>query len=446
MRSFSVLAAGYLAVGSAETLVEHEYGLHHDQLDDGFGYAPRVEVPRDDPSFAQGYFLSDAASGPDNARCLDGTPALYYHRAGTGSGANKWFLHQQGGGWCYDLASCVSRSTGSLGSTKADKNTSSLNSGYTSLDPRQNPLMYNWNSVEIRYCDGASVSGDNPSPVLVGDTTLHFRGRAILDAEIKSLLTDRGMDKATDVVVSGCSAGGLATFLHCDHWADAIGKATANQAKVACMPDSGFFLDEDRAPTYGAKMRNVYMFQNSSSAGLNAACVAAHAATGDAEKCIFAQWTAAHIKTPTWPLQSEYDSWQTGNVMGNGDAPTQNEFGVNLTTIVQAQLLSQPQHGVFLDSCHHHCGAWNGKLARIEHDWNGAMECPRARRHGRRARFAHALLTPARPTAPPHPHCFSRRPGDRLTELQLRAARVVQQGLARTPQQGCLQASASVPL
>ena len=28
--------------------------------------------------------------------CLEGTPALYYHRKGTGSGANKWFLHQQG--------------------------------------------------------------------------------------------------------------------------------------------------------------------------------------------------------------------------------------------------------------------------------------------------------------------------------------------------------------
>ena len=39
--------------------------------------------------------------------------------------------------------------------------------------------------------------------------------------------------------------GGLATFLHCDHWAAAIDKATTAEtgtgAKVACMPDSGFF-------------------------------------------------------------------------------------------------------------------------------------------------------------------------------------------------------------
>ena len=27
--------------------------------------------------------------------CLDGTPSVYYHRPGTGSGANKWYIHQQ---------------------------------------------------------------------------------------------------------------------------------------------------------------------------------------------------------------------------------------------------------------------------------------------------------------------------------------------------------------
>ena len=69
------------------------------------------------------------------------------------------------------------------------------------------------------------------------------------------------MSKATDVVISGCSAGGLATFLHCDHWAAAIDKATTAEtgagAKVACMPDSGFFLDEERSPKYHSNMQNV---------------------------------------------------------------------------------------------------------------------------------------------------------------------------------------------
>lgn len=340
--------------------MEHYYGSDHDQFDDGACYTLREEVERDNPAFAQGYFLREAAEGPENARCLDGTPALYYHRKGTGSGMNKWFLHQQGGGWCYTEESCVGRSKGALGSTKADKNTSALNSGYFSMDPEQNPLMYNWNAVELRYCDGASLSGDKDAPANVSGTTLHYRGRAILDAEIKSLLFDRGMNRATDVIVSGCSAGGLATFLHCDHWANEIQKATSG-AKVVCMPDSGFFLDEDRSPMYGSNMRNVYRFQESSSAGLNSDCVAAH--TTHPEKCILAQWASEHIKTPTFPLQSEYDAWQTGNVLeGNADVTTVNEFGKNLTKLVESLLLSQPQHGIFLDSCHHHCGAWNGPV------------------------------------------------------------------------------------
>lgn len=226
------------------------------------------------------------------------------------------------------------------------------------MDPQENPLMYNWNAVSLRYCDGASLSGDKATPANVSGTILHYRGRAILDAEIKSLLLDRGMNQATDVIVSGCSAGGLATFLHCDHWADAIKKANPS-TKVACMPDSGFFLDEDRAPQYGSKMRNVHRFQESSPAGLNEACVAAHGP--DPEKCILAQWASEHIKTPTFPLQSVYDSWQTGNVLEVDAAPpTVNQFGKNVTNLVKKLLLSQPQHGIFLDSCHHHCGAWNG--------------------------------------------------------------------------------------
>ena len=43
-------------------------------------------------------------------------------------------------------------------------------------------------------------------------------------------------------MVSGCSAGGLATFLHCDNWANLIA-GNGKNTKVACMPDSGLFLD-----------------------------------------------------------------------------------------------------------------------------------------------------------------------------------------------------------
>jgi len=34
------------------------------------------------------------------------------------------------------------------------------------------------------------------------------------------------------------------------------------------------------------------------------------------------------------------------------------QMGDNITALIKSNLLSQPQHGVYLDSCHHHCGEW----------------------------------------------------------------------------------------
>jgi len=36
--------------------------------------------------------MTEAAEN-DNARCLDGTPGVYYFSPGSGSGANKWYVH-----------------------------------------------------------------------------------------------------------------------------------------------------------------------------------------------------------------------------------------------------------------------------------------------------------------------------------------------------------------
>ena len=43
---------------------------------------------------AKGYFLREAAE-KENARCLDGTPGVYYHRPGSADGTRKWYIHHQ---------------------------------------------------------------------------------------------------------------------------------------------------------------------------------------------------------------------------------------------------------------------------------------------------------------------------------------------------------------
>lgn len=311
-------------------------------------------------------------SGYPGAVCLDGTPGAYYHLPGTGSGANKWYIHHQGGGWCESMDDCLGRSKTGLGSSRGYPASASLGDGYFSTDPTQNPLMYNWNHVLMRYCDGASFSG-NAAPTEYNGVTLHWAGKHIREAVVADLMK-AGLDKASDVMVSGCSAGGLATYLHTDQWCDAV-----PSAKCAGLPDSGFFLDYQNAPCtppsteeeraggrarrktipgdYHCGLKWTYTQQNCSS-GINQDCIAAHTPTNDQWMCMFAEHSAEHIKHPVFAMQSEYDSWQTGHVLANGE-PVQ-QMGDNITSRLQKTLMANnPESGAFLDSCHHHCGAWN---------------------------------------------------------------------------------------
>ena len=65
-------------------------------------------------------------------------------------------------------------------------------------------------------CDGGSWTGDAAAPVTVGDETIHYRGRPLLDALLQWLLAE-GLSSASELLYGGCSAGGLTTYLHCDY-------------------------------------------------------------------------------------------------------------------------------------------------------------------------------------------------------------------------------------
>ena len=92
-----------------------------------------------------GFFLTDAAKNK-GAVCLDGSPSAYYLSPGSGAGADKWYIHMQGGGWCRSLKDCLGRSTTDLGSSKgysANKTGAEMEtqSGAMSRDPTNNPQV-----------------------------------------------------------------------------------------------------------------------------------------------------------------------------------------------------------------------------------------------------------------------------------------------------------------
>jgi len=329
---------------------------------------------------ATGHFMTEAADSL-GAKCLDGTPGLYYLQEGSGDGLHKWYIHHEGGGWCESMDDCLTRSKGRLGSTKNDAETANLGGGYFSTNASINPMMYNWNHVKMRYCDGGSFSGNNETTPVYQNKTLYWRGSRIREAIAKDLFENRGMDQATELVVSGCSAGGLATFLHTDQWCDVM-KMKNPSAKCVGLPDSGFFLDyqdpgvkclpESNDSKLGVTINGNYhcglkwafTVQNATS-GINGDCVAAH--QGEEWKCMFAEHSSEHIHTPLFAMQSQYDSWQTAHVQGSGGSVKTQELGDNITSRIKSMLMANnKESGAFLDSCHHHCGAWN--TIRIDGD------------------------------------------------------------------------------
>ena len=305
------------------------------------------------PTMATGYFLNKTLK--TDAFCLDGSGPLYYHLPGVDSGSNKWYFHFEGGGCCSSLSDCFSRSQTNLGSTLQDlpfRDFSDAND-YFSNDESINPLMFNWNKVYMRYCDGGSFSGNNVS--LYQDHALFFKGRKIMDAIFQDLLVNRGLNLATDAVVSGCSAGGLASILHGDHVRDMLPKET----RVVVMPDSGFFLDYvGLSVDYHSLIRWAYVTMNSRE-GVNRKCVEFYGPKDD-WKCFFAEYTVPFIESPVFILQSLHDSWQIDWVLGSKNATLVTQFGDEVLRRLGDSFLSFEKNSGFVDSCYHHGGYWNG--------------------------------------------------------------------------------------
>ena len=220
---------------------------------------------------------------------------------------NKWIVFFSGGAWCFDEQSCYQRSHTVYGSTRF--NTIVTEGGLYSSDPQINPSFYNWNMVFVIYCDGSSFTGMRQNPVYFEDKPVYFRGKAILEAIIQDLFT-RGIAHATDVLLSGSSAGSLAVLIH----ADFIKSKLNPKTKVRAVADSGYFVD--LATQHGInKTRDLFkrmLLTHNSTLSLHPACIK-RTAVVQHWKCFFPQYFSDLVETPIFILQSAYDVWQIVN-------------------------------------------------------------------------------------------------------------------------------------
>ncbi|CAI5507176.1 unnamed protein product [Closterium sp. Naga37s-1] len=163
-------------------------------------------------SLLAGLTIVNASSDP-GAVCLDGSPPAFNWHPGRGTGRNKWILYLEGGAWCEDSAHCIDRSFSNFGSST--KMGDWLLQGLLSSSRTTNPAFFNWNLVYVRYCDGASFIGNVDEPIQdhEGKPQIYMRGSRVFNAILSHLQAHHGLRSASHVLLSGCSAGGLAALL-----------------------------------------------------------------------------------------------------------------------------------------------------------------------------------------------------------------------------------------
>eukprot|EP00588_Corethron_pennatum_P011358 CAMPEP_0194267132 /NCGR_PEP_ID=MMETSP0169-20130528/1769_1 /TAXON_ID=218684 /ORGANISM="Corethron pennatum, Strain L29A3" /LENGTH=471 /DNA_ID=CAMNT_0039007941 /DNA_START=64 /DNA_END=1479 /DNA_ORIENTATION=- len=345
------------------------------------------------------------------ATCLDGSPGAYYIRPGTATGPeinSKVFLHMEGGAWCYDNASCYERSKSHLGSTVDDTDDAlswANAEAYWSMDETVNPAVWDWTSVFIRYCDGASLSGLREEPIVISkndgtETQIFSRGNFILQAIINELFSESSDDESPEkedrnrkpssvkqhLIVSGNSAGGLASFLHAHQFAEAI---NPNHTQMVVVTDSSFFREDDKNSyltrrSYVDMIKSVFEMSHAKKS-LPLACIEKYQGDNDdkdeAFKCMFAANVIPYINAPLLILQPRYDSYQTEFFLGynHDDAVTNkdvvNQYGSNLKeelmTALNRQRMFEPKSKVFLSSCEFHTalGGWSDTPEDLNSVW-----------------------------------------------------------------------------
>merc|ERR1711879_912042 len=97
-----------------------------------------------------------------------------------------------------------------------------------------------------------------------------------MEGAIRNLAKFHSLTHATDVVIGGCSAGGISTLATID-WLKMLIHEEAPQALVAGFSCSGFFLDYNFESSHYASKKMYVFHQQNVSRTMNPECIKAYA-------------------------------------------------------------------------------------------------------------------------------------------------------------------------
>ena len=271
--------------------------------------------------------------GDSTATCLDGSAPAFYVRppvATAGQSSTKFAIFLEGGGWCVSEQDCLGRMHDGQGSSapyKAHVGTPGSGGGYFDAPTPLGAEFSDATVVFVKYCDASSFAGDASHTFVArkdlrlghrlvkagAPISIRWAGRPIVDAMLSQLLRDFGLATATDVLLSGCSAGGLAALLVAETVRHKIRESGAPLRRFKVLVLSGVF---HHASPYAEQMRELDRFANVS-ASIAPSCARRFAA-GDRWRCLVGL-EPLHALPPDIPAfleQSAFDRWQTACVLG----------------------------------------------------------------------------------------------------------------------------------
>lgn len=160
------------------------------------------------------------------AICNDGSPAVYYYRAGADENIDKWLVHLEGGGNCASDEECFERWTTQKPRMTSNKYPDSIKGiGILSTNQKINPDFYNFNHVFVKYCSSDFWSGDNEHEI--EGQTMYMKGQNIVDSLFEDLqnpdiITSNNLSEASHVLFAGSSAGAVGLVRNLDRIAQEL--------------------------------------------------------------------------------------------------------------------------------------------------------------------------------------------------------------------------------
>jgi len=299
------------------------------------------------------------------AKCLDGTPSGYYMQGALDqSSAHKWVIFLEGGGECNTQVACQAATTNALGSSKYfPASRQWLPFDVLSPLPDANPVFYDWNHVDVTYCTQDLHSGQVTQPS-AEQWGLYFAGRHVFTAVIDSLVAHANLSYATEIVLSGASAGGIGVWIHLDYLSQRF-----PQARVVGLPVAGFYFyaypytglnhsDSGLADFRPQAWPHTYSLWQ---AYADEDCIFALA--DEPWACLLANYSAPYIHTPTFVVEAQTDEvvltahdWMPSQ--WRFQPPEQAYMAAWHANMTQGLLpwfdLSDGLHGVFNPACFTH--------------------------------------------------------------------------------------------